>query len=282
MTTQVQSVLQNMGFPTGQIPTLATMVAPKAKQIQAQDNLSRFGNLIALAEGTGQAGADAYRIAFGGGKIADLSQHPNAAVGFTETTGKKNKSTAAGKYQFLKNTWDDLSKRTGVKDFSPASQEANFRELLKQRKVLHLVEQGDFTSAINKLGRTFASLPSSPYAQNKRDWGWMQKTASELGIPGIGNGSVVANIGLTDKAIVEAALPTKEQNLAIAEGQQRAIDMQMFDQQQSEIQAAASQRRSQIDSMIESAFNFSKTFDVVQPDLPSNYDEQLLKLVDQA
>jgi len=280
--TQIQSVLQNMGFPAAQIPTLASQVAPKAKQIQASDNITKFGNLIALAEGTGQAGADAYRIAFGGAKVSDLSKHPDMLVGFTETTGKKNKSSAAGKYQFLKSTWDEMSAKTGVTDFSPASQETNFRQLLKQKKVLHLVENGDFTAAINKLGSTFASLPSSKYKQNKRDWAWIAKTASELGIPGVGNGTMVASTGLTDKAIVEATLPTKEQNQAVAEQQARAIDMQMFDEQAQQVQQAATARRNEIDAMLSAAFKFDSTFDTPKTKLPTEFDSQLMQLIDQA
>ena len=279
---QIQSVLQNMGFPAAQIPTLASQVAPKAKQIQASDNFTKFGNLIALAEGTGQAGADAYRIAFGGRKIDDLSKHPNVPVGFTETTGKKNRSTAAGKYQFLKSTWDEMSAKTGVTDFSPAAQEANFRELLRRKKVLSAVEAGDFTGAINKLGSVFASLPSSRYKQPKRDWAWISKTATDLGVSGVGNGSMVASIGLTDKAIVEATLPTKEENLAVAAQQARAMDMQMFDQQAQQVQQAADARRSELDAMLASAFNFDKTFDIPKQELPKQYDEQLMKLIDQA
>ena len=278
---QVENVLATLGLPIGQLRPLAKEIAPKAKAIQGSDNLTKFGNLIALAEGTGQHGAKAYNIAFGGGFINDLSAHPNQLVGFTETTGKKNKSSAAGKYQFLKKTWDGLSKKTGVKDFSPESQEINFRELLREKKVLGLVEAGDFNTAIQKLGKTFASLPSSTYSQNKRSWDWIGKTAQGLGIPNVGVAGMSPTPELSERAIVEAALPSQEQNIAIAQRAQEDQNRAMFENELAAVKVEANARRSELDKMIESAFNFDKVFSMTtKTELPTEYDDKLLKLVE--
>ncbi len=55
----------------------------------------------------------------GGSKFSDLSRHPNIA----EPTRDGRQSTAAGKYQFVKATWDRAARALGLKDFSPESQD---------------------------------------------------------------------------------------------------------------------------------------------------------------
>lgn len=80
--------------------------------IQAQS----FLDAIASAEGTGGD----YNIIVGGKKFEGYEQHPNI-VGVTTKAGP---STAAGKYQITKQTWDDLKKRyPDLTDFSPDNQD---------------------------------------------------------------------------------------------------------------------------------------------------------------
>jgi len=69
---------------------------------------------IAMAEGTTEHG---YNTMFGGGRIDDLSDHPRKKLPFTQTDGKRNYSSAAGKYQFLEGTWDDAANQLGLSDF---------------------------------------------------------------------------------------------------------------------------------------------------------------------
>jgi len=72
---------------------------------------------ISAAEGTGGD----YNIIVGGQRFESYSQHPNV-VGFVSKDGKK--STAAGKYQITKQTWDDLQKKyPDLTDFSPENQD---------------------------------------------------------------------------------------------------------------------------------------------------------------
>lgn len=130
-------------------------------------NVRRYLDLIAQAEGT--AGhADAYRVGFGGAALADLSRHPGTRHAFKQTDGKTNATTAAGRYQFLHSTWKDLAGALGLTDFSPRSQDLGALELMRRSGSLDDVLRGDFTSAVRKDGRTWASLPSSPYPQPKR------------------------------------------------------------------------------------------------------------------
>lgn len=130
-------------------------------------NVRRYLDVIAQAEGTAQY-ADPYRVAFGGSTMADLARHPGIARSFKQTDGKTNTTTAAGKYQFLERTWNDVAGKLGLTDFSPRAQDLGALELMRRSGSLDDVLRGDYGSAIRKDGRTWASLPSSPYAQPKR------------------------------------------------------------------------------------------------------------------
>ena len=119
---------------------------------------------IAMAEGTTEHG---YNTMFGGGRIDDLSDHPRKKLPFTQTDGKRNYSSAAGKYQFLEGTWDDAANQLGLSDFSPANQDAAAVFLIDRANALDSILNGDVDAAIDKLGAVWASLPTSPYPQPK-------------------------------------------------------------------------------------------------------------------
>ena len=75
-----------------------------------------FLDAIASAEGTGGD----YGIIVGGTRFTDYAEHPNI-VGLKTKAGP---STAAGKYQITKQTWDDLKKKyPDLTDFSPENQD---------------------------------------------------------------------------------------------------------------------------------------------------------------
>lgn len=130
-------------------------------------NVRKLLDVIASAEGVRHG----YNTIFGNERFGNLSAHPNVRKSFKQTDGKTNFTTAAGRYQFLKGTWDDLSRQYGLKDFSPQSQDIGAIALIMQKGALNDVLKGNYSSAIQKLGRTWASLPSSPYAQPRRSWG---------------------------------------------------------------------------------------------------------------
>lgn len=149
-------------------------------------NVRRYLDVIAQAEGTAQH-ADPYRVAFGGSTIADLARHPGIARRFRQTDGKTNTTTAAGKYQFLAPTWNDVAGKLGLTDFSPRAQDLGALELMRRSGSLDDVLRGDYASAIRKDGRIWASLPSSPYAQPKRSAGFiaaaLQRTPAPSFLP---------------------------------------------------------------------------------------------------
>jgi muramidase (phage lysozyme) len=80
--------------------------------IQAQ----AFLDAIASAEGTGGD----YNIIVGGKRFSSYEEHP----GIVGLKTKAGPSTAAGKYQITKQTWEDLKSRyPDLTDFSPANQD---------------------------------------------------------------------------------------------------------------------------------------------------------------
>jgi muramidase (phage lysozyme) len=58
---------------------------------------------LSWAEGTwnSEANRPNYGTIFGGQQTQDLSKHPKISKPFQETTGRTNRSDAAGAYQFL-------------------------------------------------------------------------------------------------------------------------------------------------------------------------------------
>lgn len=142
-------------------------------------NVRKMLDVIANAEGVKHG----YNTIFGNERSNDLKAHPNVKKEFTQTDGKKNSTTAAGRYQFLKGTWDSVSKKYGLTDFSPKNQDLAAVALILGRGALGDVIKGDFTKAVGKLGGEWASLPSSPYAQPKKSWKDIQAMVGEIKPP---------------------------------------------------------------------------------------------------
>ena len=136
------------------------------EKLLGSPNVQKMLDLIANAEGV-QHG---YNTLFGNERLDDLSSHPNIKKQFKQTDGQVKNTTAAGRYQFLKDTWDGVAKDLGLKDFSPKNQDIAAVALLAQNGALPSVLKGDFKTAVQKSGSTWASLPSSPYAQPKKSW----------------------------------------------------------------------------------------------------------------
>jgi muramidase (phage lysozyme) len=130
-----------------------------------EPNVRSFLDMIAAAEGTTKHG---YNTLFGGGKFDNLQDHPRQLFDFPETTGRKNKTSAAGRYQFLSNTWDEQAKKLGLPDFGEQSQDLAAINLLRERGILPDVLQGNWEAAVKKSGLIWASLPSSPYPQPRQ------------------------------------------------------------------------------------------------------------------
>lgn len=125
-------------------------------------NVRRYLDMIALAEGTNTHG---YNTMFGGGRLPSLSDHPRQTMPFTQTDGVKNRTSAAGRYQFLESTWDDQAKKLNLPNFSPRSQDLAAINILKETGALPHILNGEWEPALNKTGTIWAGLPTSPYKQ---------------------------------------------------------------------------------------------------------------------
>lgn len=130
---------------------------PVSLNVQDQ-NLQAFLRMIRHCEGT--VGANGYRTLFGGGTFASFADHPRQTV---ELSGYK--TTAAGAYQFLSRTWDEVRAALSLPDFSPASQDIAAAYLIRRRGALGDVYAGRLADAVRKCGKEWASLPGSPYGQ---------------------------------------------------------------------------------------------------------------------
>lgn len=84
--------------------------------------------------------------------VTDLSRHPNILV----QVNSRITSTAAGRYQFLKGTWDEL----GMPDFRPGSQDVAAVKLMKRRRMIEPLLAGDLHTAVFRGAPEWASLPT--------------------------------------------------------------------------------------------------------------------------
>ena len=148
--------------PTARTPTAQPQVQPQASP---EANVKKFLDFLGRAEG-----AD-YNTIVGGSKFSDFRAHPRI-VGLRTAEGS---STAAGKYQIVGTTYDEIAPKLGIRDFTPDSQDRIAVELIRRKGALEDVRNGNFDAAIGKLGGTWASLPSSPYSQPKRSAEWVAK-----------------------------------------------------------------------------------------------------------
>ena len=149
-------------------PLLKGIVTPASS---SDSNIDFFLEMLNKAEGSPD-----YNTIVGGKKFNDLSKHP----GIVGVTTKEGPSTAAGKWQITKTTYDDIAPKIGVTDFSEDSQKAIAVKLIENNNALDDVKKGDWNTATAKLGKVWASLPSSPYSQPKRSQDWIESKLNKV------------------------------------------------------------------------------------------------------
>lgn len=133
-----------------------------------------FLDSIAFAEGVDHG----YHTMFGNEALPDLNDHPGISKTFKDLDGKVNKTSAAGRYQFIGSTWKGVADQYKLPDFGPHSQDVAALALLlekpKGQAALEAIETtGDFRPAYELTGSTWVSLPTadkSKTRQNKKTW----------------------------------------------------------------------------------------------------------------
>lgn len=145
----------------------------------AARNERAFLDMLAYSEGT--AGPNGYRTMFGGTLFTSTADHPRKFFTFTDKVGKTNKTSAAGRYQFLARTWDELKASLNLPDFGPESQDRAALELVRRRGALADVRAGRIQAAITKCAPIWASLPGAGYNQPERKLSSLLNTFAQSG-----------------------------------------------------------------------------------------------------
>ena len=65
---------------------------------------------------------------------------------------------------------------SGLKDFSPKSQDAVALQQIKERGALPMIDRGDIRQAIDRCSNIWASLPGAGYGQFEQGWQLLQNS----------------------------------------------------------------------------------------------------------
>lgn len=135
-------------------------------------NVKAFLDGIAKCEGTWGKGDDGYDVLFGGKFFESYADHPRIKTYETHDNfiknGKKDFTTAAGRYQILARYFDVYKKQLGLKDFGKSAQDAIAIQMIKECHALEDIEAGRIELAVKKCASRWASLPNAVYGQPTR------------------------------------------------------------------------------------------------------------------
>ncbi|EQB5729116.1 glycoside hydrolase family 104 protein [Enterobacter hormaechei] len=140
-----------------------------------------FLDMLAWSEGTDKPGQPTknhgYDVIVGGSLFTSYADHPRKLI----TLNPRLKSTAAGRYQLLSRYWDAYRSQLGLRDFSPASQDAVALQQIKESRALQLIDEGYIRQAIDRCSNIWASLPGAGYGQHEHKVENLLKKFKEAG-----------------------------------------------------------------------------------------------------
>jgi muramidase (phage lysozyme) len=150
-------------------------------------NLNAFLEMIAVSE-IGRAmlamSDNGYNVICGSTPAHPIlfrsyAAHPNRKV---IINSKGLVSSAAGRYQFMPTTWNEVAAKLKLHDFTPASQDAACVELIKRRGAYDDVVAGRFTAGLSKCRKEWASLPGADYdGQHMNTFAFLQDAYTTAG-----------------------------------------------------------------------------------------------------
>ncbi len=109
--------------------------------------------------------------------MTSYATHPHRLVQISA----RLQSTAAGRYQLLARYFDTYSRLLGLKDFSPASQDAIALQQIKERGALADIEAGNFRAALARIANIWASLPGAGYGQRENELVALEQAYTQAG-----------------------------------------------------------------------------------------------------
>lgn len=128
--------------------------------------MNAFLATIRWAE-TGTSDKSSYTKLVFNGTFNNFSTHPRIKQ-CAPINGRRVCSTAAGAYQMLDISWDDLAPDLKLKDFTPPSQDRMAIEYIRRNNAIRDIEAGNVETAFCKVGRVWASLICNDYNQNAK------------------------------------------------------------------------------------------------------------------
>lgn len=134
----------------------------KKQLLQERNNpyIRAFLDTISLAEGTYYVGVKGYKMFYGNNFFDSFEEHPDT-VHCCRINNKEVCSSAAGRYMFLKRTWDTIAEKLDLHDFSLLNQDVAAIYLMYEKNALQDIKQNRFKESIAKVKDIWASLPGS-------------------------------------------------------------------------------------------------------------------------
>jgi muramidase (phage lysozyme) len=123
------------------------LIAQLAKDLE-HPNVKAFLTTIAQAE------SSTYDSAYG-----DSTNTPNKFRGDEKYPGFGKNPSASGRYQIRKDTYNEVSKKLGLTDFSPKTQDLMAVYLITKRKAMDHIKRGDIDAALPEFSKEWAALP---------------------------------------------------------------------------------------------------------------------------
>jgi muramidase (phage lysozyme) len=126
--------------------------------------VSAFLRVIASLEIGDQEPFAGYLTHYTKAQADSWASHTERNIG-AQYRGKELWSTAFGRYQFLRKTWEDVSKKLGLKTIGPREQDLAAIYLLLDCGALDYILRGQIRVAVRLARNIWASFPGSPYGQ---------------------------------------------------------------------------------------------------------------------